>query len=248
MKLALLSDVHANLLAFTACLDHARAAGAGRFALLGDLVGYCAEPAEVVRIAAGLARDGAIVLRGNHDEAAAIGEARAPHDATIAWTHAQLGVEQRNFLATLPLFAVCDETLLVHATADEPQKWHYADHPQRAERSLQAAEQQAGVRRVFCGHVHHQRLYYRGRRGELVAFEPSAARPVALSAQRAWLATVGSVGQPRDGDPRAMYALFDPEAAELVFHRVPYDHFAAAAAIRAAGLPDDSARRLEQGL
>jgi diadenosine tetraphosphatase ApaH/serine/threonine PP2A family protein phosphatase len=247
MKLALLSDVHANLHAFTACLDHARAAGAGRFAVLGNLVGYGAQPAEVVAQVVGMARAGAIVLRGNHDEAAARGNG-GPPDAAIAWTHAQLDEGQRAFLAALPLTAICDETLLVHATAEEPQQWHYADHPRRASASLEAAEQQSGVRRVFCGHVHHQRLYYRGRRGELVAFEPSAARAIALSTHRAWLATVGSVGQPRDGDPRAMYALFDPDAAELVFQRVPYDHFAAAAAVRAAGLPEEAARRVERGV
>jgi diadenosine tetraphosphatase ApaH/serine/threonine PP2A family protein phosphatase len=248
MKLALLSDVHANLQAFQACLVHARAAGASRLALLGDLVDYGGQPAEVVALATQLAREGAIVLRGNHDEAAVRGGEQGHKDAAAVWTHGQLDGPQRAFLAALPLTAVWEDALLVHATADDPQLWHYADHPVRAERSLEAAEALAGLRRVFCGHVHHQRLYYRGRRGALLAFEPSADRAIPVGAHRAWLATVGSVGQPRDGDPRAMYALFDARLGQLVFQRVAYDHPAAAAAVRRAGLPEESALRLERGL
>jgi diadenosine tetraphosphatase ApaH/serine/threonine PP2A family protein phosphatase len=80
-----------------------------------------------------------------------------------------------------------------------------------------------------------------------MAFSPVPEVPVPLAAHRTWLAIVGSVGQPRDGDPRAMYALFDVAQARLSFHRIAYDHTAAAAAIRAAGLPESFAMRLERG-
>ncbi len=249
VKLALLSDLHANRQALEACLAHSRQAGATHIALLGDLVGYGGDPADVVSTAMGLAAEGATVLRGNHDEAALREPSRAEtgEDLSAGWTHAQLTAPQREFLAGLPLTAQLDEVLLVHASADEPSQWHYVDNAARAERCLAAALTAPRVRHVFCGHVHHQRLYYSGRKQALMAFEPTPGVAVPLAAHRSWLATVGSVGQPRDGDPRAMYALFDAAQGRLTFHRVPYDHYAAAAAIRRAGLPDFFATRLEQG-
>ena len=130
--------------------------------------------------------------------------------------------------------------------AQAPDRWSYVDRPAQARRCLLAAAQQ-GLRHILCGHVHEQRLFYRGGAAALIAFEPTPAVPVSVSAHREWVATVGSVGQPRDGDPRAMYALFDVAQHRLTFHRVAYDHRAAAAAVRHAGLPPDFADRLEQG-
>lgn len=248
MKLALLSDVHANRRALQACLAHARAAGADEFALLGDLVGYGAEPAEVVDAVMQLAATGAAVLRGNHEEAvlAPASEPRSAGQASAAWTRTQLNDGQRRFLGELPLTVTLHGALLVHASAQAPHRWSYVDRPEQAQRCLQAAAQQ-GLQHVLCGHVHEQRLFYRGGAAALIAFEPTPGVPVSVSAHRAWVATVGSVGQPRDGDPRAMYALFDVAQHRLTFHRVAYDHRAAAAAVRHAGLPPDFADRLEQG-
>jgi diadenosine tetraphosphatase ApaH/serine/threonine PP2A family protein phosphatase len=100
---------------------------------------------------------------------------------------------------------------------------------------------------VLVGHVHHQTLYYQGAGRGLMPFKPTPGVAVPLPRSRACVATVGSVGQPRDGDPRAMYALYDMSAGRLTFHRVPYDHAAAAQAIRQAGLPEHFAHRLETG-
>jgi diadenosine tetraphosphatase ApaH/serine/threonine PP2A family protein phosphatase len=249
VKLALLSDLHANLRALDACLAHARAAGATRFALLGDLVGYGPDPVAVVERVMTLAAAGAIVLRGNHDEAALHPpvHAQTAEAQSAAWTHAQLGPVHHAFLANLPLTATCEDSLLVHASAHEPQQWEYVDRPAMARRCLDAAHAQWGLRRVFCGHVHEQQLYYRGADGKPVVFAPVPGVPVPLAAHRSWVALVGSVGQPRDGDPRAMYALLDLAQARLAFQRVAYDHGGTAAAIRAAGLPEAFAQRLEQG-
>lgn len=248
MKLALLSDLHANRRALQACLAHARAAGAREFALLGDLVGYGAEPGEVVDMAMELAAAGAAVLRGNHEDAvlAPAAQARSAEQACATWTHAQLSDEQRRFLAGLPLTATVHDALLVHASAEAPAQWRYVEEPAQAQRCLRAAAGQ-GIRHVFCGHVHEQRLFYVGRRAGVMAFEPAPDVPVSVGSHRDWVATVGSVGQPRDGDPRAMYALFDVAQHRLCFHRVAYDHRGAAAAVRRAGLPRDFADRLEQG-
>lgn len=249
MKLALLSDLHANLRALDACLGHARAAGASGFALLGDLVGYGPDPVAVLERVQALQAQGAILLRGNHDEAAAHAPAtaRTAEELSARWTHAQLGPDHLAFLAGLPLTARAGEALLVHASAHEPASWEYVDRAPMAQRCLDAAQAQWGARQVFCGHVHEQQLYYRGADGRLLAFAPAAGVPVPLAAHRSWLAVVGSVGQPRDGDPRAMYALLDQAQGRLAFHRVAYDHAGTAAAIRASGLPEAFAQRLERG-
>ena len=249
MKLALLSDIHANLRALHACLDHAREAGATHYAVLGDLVGYGAEPAQVVDAVMQLAAGGAVVLGGNHDAMAVQPPAVQENmgDTSAQWTHDQLGQAHRDFLAGLPLHAHLTSAWLVHASADAPDDWHYVDNPQRAQRSLDAACAHDGVSHVFCGHVHHQRLYYRGGGRALMEFMPTPGVAIPVPAHRQWLATVGSVGQPRDGDTRAMYALFDATQARLSFHRVAYDHRAAAQAVRHTAQPEWFAQRLEEG-
>ena len=98
------------------------------------------------------------------------------------------------------------------------------------------------------GHVHAQALYFLTPTAKLMRFSPEPGVPVPVPPHRQWLGIVGSAGQPRDGDARAMYALFDEAARQLTFFRIPYDYLAAAAAIRAAGLPDFYADRLEKGL
>ncbi len=249
MKLALLSDVHANLQAFEACLAHAEGQGAQRLALLGDFVGYGADPLPVVRRVMALQQAGALVVKGNHDAMAVAPpqEVQAVGEASAGWTHQQLGAPELAFLDQLPLTAQDGAVLLVHASADQPEAWHYVYSHPAAERSLAAVAHLPEVRYVFGGHVHQQSLYYRGAGMGLMAFTPVPGVAVSVPRHRHWLATVGSVGQPRDGDPRAMYALLDTDRAMLTFHRVPYDHLAAAAAIREAGLPEFFAKRLETG-
>jgi diadenosine tetraphosphatase ApaH/serine/threonine PP2A family protein phosphatase len=247
MKLALLSDLHANFQALEACLADARARGATDYAFLGDLVGYGGHPRQVLEIVMDLASRGARVVRGNHDDAAL---APPPSDrsdhAGAAWTAAQLAPDQRAFLAGLPLVVHHDFMLLVHASAREPQRWEYVQDSLGAAASLQVAQDQ-GASHVFGGHVHEQRLFFQGAVGKVMPFEPTPGIAVPLRRHRRWLATVGAVGQPRDGQPDAMYAIFDSGSAELTFLRVPYDHQAAAQAIRAAGLPEFNAGRLALG-
>lgn len=249
MKLALLSDIHANLQALDACLQHAAQQGATRYALLGDLVGYGGDPGPVLDRIMALAGEGATVLQGNHDQMALNPPAESDRlgEATSTWTHGQLTAAHRSFLAGLPLTARVETCLLVHASADNPEKWHYVEDERSAAASLAAATAAPGVRYVFGGHVHQQTLYYKGSGRGLMAFAPTAGVPIPTPSHRQWIATVGSVGQPRDGQPTAMYAMFDLAQARLTFHRVPYDHLAAAAAVRRAGLPEYFAQRLEEG-
>lgn len=247
MKLALLADVHANRQALQACLDDARRHGATQCAFLGDLVGYGADPVPVLDTVMALAASGAWVVRGNH-EAAVLGPPAPgkPDPVGAAWTAAQLAPRHREFIAALPLVVEQDFFCLVHASLREPARWEYVTDALGAAGSLDAA-QERGRSHVFGGHVHEQRLFFQGAVGKVMPFEPTPGVPVPLPRHRRWVATVGSVGQPRNGRADAMYAIFDAAALQLTFRRVPYDHQAAAQAILDAGLPEFNARRLALG-
>jgi diadenosine tetraphosphatase ApaH/serine/threonine PP2A family protein phosphatase len=246
VKLALFADIHSNLEALTACLDHARALRAQRFAFLGDLVGYGADPVAVLELVEHYAADGAVVVLGNHD-AAALGrqiDRLTPNAQTaITWTQDQLGKRHRAFLDGLPLIVRDADMLFVHASAAAPERWTYITTPAKAEQSMRAG----AAARTFCGHVHEQRLYYRGAAGRPMPFLPVAGTPIPTAKHRQWLAIVGSAGQPRDRSNAACYALADLDRDRLTFFRVPYDYRAAARKIRAAGLPERLALRLERG-
>ena len=246
MKLALLADLHANREALSALLEHARTQGAQRFAFLGDYVGYGADPGWVVDQVRELVAQGALAVLGNHDEAAVSGpRAGMVDDArrVVEWTRAQLNPEQLEFLGALPLTAVDGEMLFVHANAFDPGGWAYVEGRSEATRSMHACTQ----RHTFSGHVHEPHLFHLTSTGKSGDFVPSPGVPIPLSPLRRWLVIPGSAGQPRDGLPAACYAIFEPDTATLVFHRVPYDHEAAAAKVRAAGLPESLARRLIDG-
>jgi diadenosine tetraphosphatase ApaH/serine/threonine PP2A family protein phosphatase len=130
------------------------------------------------------------------------------------------------------------------ASANAPERWDYVDSPAAAEKSARAAERPY----TFSGHVHHQVLYGSDAQGRMIAFQPRAGVTIPVSPHRAWLAIVGSVGQPRDGNAAACYALADLRAKTITFHRVAYDNYAAARKVRAAGLPEILAYRLERGV
>lgn len=252
MKIALLSDIHANHQALQACLAHAADQGSDQLVFLGDLVGYGAEPGKVLECIMDLALQGAVVIKGNHDEMAvdppqSDETAQTLGNSTALWTHQQLSAQQISFLGALPMTHRMGEVFLVHASADAPQTWRYVEDVRSATLSLNAASSHAEIRYVFGGHVHFQSLYYRGAMGDLMKFAPTPGVAIPVPGHRCWVCTIGSVGQPRDGDPRAMYAVFDTVARKLTFHRVPYRHQEAAQAIREAGLPEYFAQRLERG-
>jgi diadenosine tetraphosphatase ApaH/serine/threonine PP2A family protein phosphatase len=246
MRLALLTDLHANLEALEAVLEHVHRQRAEQLAFLGDLVGYWADPGPVVdRVQAAVAT-GALAIRGNHDEAAVLGPPAAMRrDAAraVIWTRERLGPEQLAFLGSLPLIVELGERLFVHASAANPADWNYVLSPADARRSFRAS----GARQIFSGHTHTPALYHLAADGSVGAFHPMPGTPIKLTAFHRWLVIPGSVGQPRDGNPAACYAMLDDEADVIVYHRVPYDHERAAGKIRAAGLPSDLGSVLEQG-
>ena len=246
MVIALFADIHSNLEALSACLKHAGENGAERAAFLGDLVGYGADPQAVLDIVMRRAETGSVAVKGNHDEAI---EKRAGYmndtaQAAIDWTKSVLSPEHKAFLASLPLCTREESMCFVHASAASPQRWEYVDSPSSALKSVEAAQSAY----TFSGHVHDQVLYFRNPKGQMTEFRPAPGSPVPVRGHRRWLAIVGSVGQPRDSNPAAAYALFDDARASITFHRVPYDHLTAAQKIRSVGLPEFLAFRVERGI
>jgi diadenosine tetraphosphatase ApaH/serine/threonine PP2A family protein phosphatase len=243
--LAIFSDIHANRQAFGACLDDARARGAERMIFLGDYVGYGADPEWTLETVMGLVDGGAMAVLGNHDQAVGTPSEtlNAEAQAAIEWTRGRLGQEQRHFLSELPLTVQDEGRLYVHAEASDPALWHYVQNASDAGSSMMATPAHV----TFCGHVHRPALYSMSAAGTMTSFVPSGGVAVPLLPGRRWLAVLGSVGQPRDGNPAACFAMFDTKAKAITYCRVPYDVEAAASRIRENGLPFRLADRLLVG-
>ncbi len=245
MLIALFTDIHANREALDACLAHAERARPDRIVFLGDYVGYGADPGYVVDLVEDHVRRGTVALRGNHDEAVSGSAARMNESAraAIEWTRARLDERQRRFLEALPLTHEEGGCLFVHATALAPQGWGYVTNRLEAARSLMATS----CRVILCGHLHVPGVYHMSADGRLGELVPVPGTAIPLLPQRRWLAVLGAVGQPRDHNPDACYALLDLKRNELTYRRVPYDVETAARKVREAGLPIWLSLRLEQG-
>lgn len=245
MLTALFSDIHGNREAFEACLEHATDNGITRFVLMGDLVGYGADPAWVVERAGELVADGARAILGNHDAAIDKGTGGMSETAAqaIQWTIPQLNQSHRDFLKKLPMTLEQGDTLFVHASAHEPAHWDYITDATAAAESFNATN----ARVTLCGHVHVPALYHLSSTGKLAKFPPTEKVALPLAQPRRWLAVLGAVGQPRDRNPAACYAVLDEANASLTYVRVPYNIDAAANKIRKAGLPEWLADRLYNG-
>jgi diadenosine tetraphosphatase ApaH/serine/threonine PP2A family protein phosphatase len=245
MRIAVLTDIHANREAFEAVLADVAAHGVDRVALLGDIVGYGADPEWCCDRVEALIAEGAICVRGNHDNAAA-GAAEAMSSLAkraLDWTAGRLSAAHKAFLGGLPLAVEAEGVLFVHASANRPEEWSYVTSDTKAAPSFRAC----GARVILCGHVHVPLLASCDLGGVVreQAFRPGL--PIPLLPSRRWLAVVGSVGQPRDGVAQAAWALVDTGRAELTFRRTPYDAAGAALKVREAGLPEELAVRLLVG-
>jgi diadenosine tetraphosphatase ApaH/serine/threonine PP2A family protein phosphatase len=236
VRILVVSDVHANLAAFSAVLE---AADQVDFVWsLGDLVGYGPEPAaciDLLRVRAHVA------VAGNHELAVSGGIGVQDFNpiaaAAALWTSDALSDADTAWLRDLPPVAEQEGFTLVHGSLRDP-VWEYLDSDEVARAQLRLQ----GTPYSFVGHTHLPLLCYEGGRLDWAV----EGQTVALDGRR-FVANPGSVGQPRDGDPRAAYAIVDTEAAVLSFHRVAYDVAATQAGIRAAGLPELLAARLAQG-
>jgi len=246
MRIAFLSDVHANTDALAACLEHAEQQGVDRHVFLGDLVGYGPEPGAVIDTVAAMVERGAIAVAGNHDLAVTRESRRQMNpeaEKVVAWTRSQLDERQRAFLAGLPLKVEEEDRLYVHANAWAPEQWEYITQTFDAGRSMRVTSR----RLTFCGHTHEPALYHMAADQRVAGFRPVPGTGIPLSQPRRWLAIPGSAGQPRDGNPAACYAVFEDSRSVVTFFRVPYDFEAVASKIRRAGLPEFFGARLIVG-
>ncbi len=250
MRYALISDIHSNLDALSAVLDFLATQRIDHYLCLGDTVGYGAEPEACLARLQGLPMTG---VGGNHDWACVgkceIRDFNEAARAGVLWTRDRLSFGDMDFLRRLPLVATEGPVTMVHGTLDHPERFHYLVD------LAQAVDTAVLCRTTFCalGHTHSPIVCEYDRRGKRIArvltkFHELAAVPLLEDpTSMCYLMNPGSVGQPRDGDPRASCAILDPDAHLASFHRVPYDIASAQRKIRAARLPEFLADRLAAG-
>ncbi len=215
MRYAVISDIHANLEALTSVLTYLKSENITRIYCLGDVVGYGPRPNECVDVVRQSCR---VCLAGNHDYAA-LGwtdiEYFNPYAReAVAWTQRQLSRSSKAFLKKLPLtHELSQDVLLVHSSPIEPREWNYILSEEEARVNLDAVPQ----RLIFIGHSHVPVVfsYHQG-----IIF----SEQITLDLEEdQYIVNVGSVGQPRDGDPRACCVIYDEETFSLRYVRIPYD-------------------------
>lgn len=243
MRYAILGDIHANLAALEAVLAAVDAEGIEQILQVGDVVGYGAAPKEVIEV---LRERNAVVVKGNHD-AACVGELDARFfnrdaRAGVRFTEGQLGRVEIQWLKDLPLVAQTEHCSMAHGTLHRPERFEYVQSVADAEPSLDMMEHPA----CFVGHTHVPVTIMR------MVDDPhrtsyTIESGVDLAESSVALVNVGSVGQPRDDDPRAAYAIYDSETKRVDMFRIDYDIEREADRITRAGLPKMLADRLFLG-
>ncbi len=241
MKWAILSDVHGNLEALQAVIADLRREGPEKIAFLGDAVGYGANPNECLLLLRELTE---FMVAGNHDYGAVgltdVSYFNAAAKAAVLWTGENLAEEGYTFLRQIPLVRQAAGISFVHATPNEPGQWNYIFTYPEAEEAFRAL----GEELAFIGHSHTPIILAKEGKGRVNALEPEAAT---LEKGVQYIINVGSVGQPRDGNPQAAYGLYNETERKFRLKRVPYDIQSAQQKIIRAGLPTSLARRLSLG-
>lgn len=241
MKYALLSDIHSNLEAFQAVIKDLECEKVDHVCFLGDIVGYGADPDQCIDLLLTLT---ARAVAGNHDWAA-VGLTDTSYFNSVAktavdWTAKQISPSQRKFLTNLPLTCMPSGIQLAHATPHKPERWDYIFSLQEAIDGFAHCQQQI----CFIGHSHSPVTFMENREGTVSLLPDSS---FSLRDECRYIINVGSVGQPRDGDPRAAYGIFDSEHLSFSLKRVAYPIEDTQKKIIAAGLPPSLASRLSAG-
>jgi diadenosine tetraphosphatase ApaH/serine/threonine PP2A family protein phosphatase len=248
VRYAVLSDVHGNLEALSAVLADAASEGALGVLCLGDAVGYGADPVACIEL---LGERSTGMVAGNH-EYGALGLLdlrwfNPVARAAALWTREQLGADHQGYLSGLPLSSALGEATCVHASPRRPEEWDYL---LSAEDGFEAFPDFA-TRLCFVGHSHRPGVWSLGSSGpahEDLGGPAWHDHRIPFHDGRRYIVNVGSVGQPRDRDPRAAYVVWDEDERSITLRRVMYDHKTAAAKILRAGLPRALADRLAHGM
>lgn len=240
MRYGILSDIHSNLEALRTVVDLTQKEGVEKFLCLGDIVGYGANPTECLDVIRELR---AVCVAGNHDWAVA-GKLSAESFNLVAkeaayWTREQLSKEDIRFLSGLELVYKNDHCILVHGTLSKPERFRYMMYMSEAEETFCLMERNI----CFIGHTHAPQTIIR--QGE--AARCSDVFKVKINPENKYIINVGSVGQPRDGNPMAAYGIYDTDTHVVEIKRTPYDIERAQAKILEAGLPVSLAERLAVG-
>ena len=237
---AVLGDIHANLDALNVVLDDCRSQGVTDYLCTGDVVGYNACPHECMDIIRSI---GCPVVVGNHDFYVSsrqnLDDFNPAAAAVVQWTRIQLADEEVSWLRSLPFTHTQMGVTLVHSTMDNPENFGYVFDNLQAEANF--LNQKTPV--CFHGHTHCPMIYEKSMNGVFRIDAQDFKLPIG----RKYFINVGSVGQPRDGDPRATYVIYDPKERTVRFRRLEYDIEAAQERIRLAGLPERLAARLAVG-
>ena len=239
MRIALFGDIHANYEALDAVLKDAEEQGCDGYICLGDVVGYNADPDRCLERVRNM---GCPVIKGNHDEDTAgthsLDQMNPVAAAALMWTRGHLSDEQRTWLRRLRMVRQVEDFTVVHSTLDQPTNWNYVTNKFDAMSNFSYQFTQV----CFHGHTHVPRVFVKTQR---VTEEP--AESIAIEDGAKYFINVGSVGQPRDGDWRACYAIFDLPTQTVVFRRCEYDLATTQRKILAADLPPMLAERLAEG-
>ena len=242
MRIAIISDIHGNRQAFEAVLDAIEASTCEQIWCLGDLVGYGADPDACVELAQ---QHAAICLAGNHDlgVCGVLPLEQFSRGAALAaeWTRRTISAGTREFLEGLEPAKLDEEVGLYHASPRDP-VWEYVLSPLQAELCLDVQPHRV----CLIGHSHVALSFSRSEGVAATGETRSADEELDLEGGE-WLINPGSVGQPRDGDPRSAWLELDFQQGSAIYRRTEYDIAGAAAAIRAAHLPDSLADRLAYG-
>ncbi len=247
MRLAILSDIHGNLEALEVVLADAKVRGYDRLLCLGDVVGYGADPeacVQRIREVVWKTYGQDAVVMGNHDLATANridGEFNPAAREAVRWTHKHVSTDTLTWLAGLPMTLETSEVFLAHASPYKPEEWTYVTTYDEVNDAFTAFHKKI----AFIGHSHVPFMVYTDK--AYTRIERENQTKTRLQPEFRYLVNAGSVGQPRDGDPRACYVMFDSEEETIERIRVAYPIDTAADKIRSAGLPHFLAERLLKG-
>ena len=241
MRYGIFSDIHSNLEALNAVLAAYKDEAVDTYLCIGDLVGYAANPKECIEKVKAIT---GVIVAGNHDWAAAdlfgLNYFSPLAKEAIIWTKGNLGKEQRYFLGSLKLVYRNEDLALVHATLDNPGEFEYMDDEYMAGKSFELMQENI----CFTGHTHVVGVFIQDRAGRIHYHEDDSAD---IDPENKYIINVGSVGQPRDLNPKAAYSIYDTEKKNVRIKRVDYDIRTAKNKIDAAGLPEVLGQRLLKG-